>query len=56
MKFKDDCAARWQLLAEAVGGVSGEVINQMERDGIVTLDLLFPDYGQINEIPIDQLE
>ena len=56
MRFKVNCDPRWQPLAQAVGQESGEVFNQMERDGQVTVDLLFPSYGQINEIPIDQLE
>ena len=56
MKFKAACSPRWQPLAQAVGDEPGEVLNRMERDGVVTLDLLFPFYGQINEIPIDQLE
>ena len=40
MRFKVNCDPRWQPLAQAVEQESGEVLNQMERDGQVTVDLL----------------
>lgn len=56
MKFKADCSERWQPLAQAVQGEDGILGDQMEQDGVVTVSITFPSYGEIPGVPPEELE
>ena len=51
MKFKPDCSERWQPLAQAIQGEDGILGDQMEQDGVVTVSITFPSYGEIPGVP-----
>jgi hypothetical protein len=55
-KFKADCSDRWKNLSNQLPVETGDVVAEMETDGVKYVTLVFDGYGEVTNVPVSEIE